>query len=454
MRDRLPTPGKENRVRITQDNGQVVEGTLAYADGATQEGSPYTKGNVLPDDVCNLLRIDPVTSEPKDAWVGVITTLGYNPLKIKLRSVAGAPIRGIRINGLTGVLPEKSVTDKNGEVFVLVNEGDYTLSVSDLVCLDAYFPSTPIKVRAEGRVQEVTIRQRANGSKATEFSSSTAFMFSDNVASVDVWALGGGGGGGAGGFTRDRDYIIYSGGGGGGGGGYTAKRTGLSPTPFVSYSVTVGSGGGGGGAQTNSNSNSSSTGADGGSGGSSSCSLGYVSARGGLGGLGGGHYESHEDGLGAGGSGGSGGGAGAQPPYYGSTSSSASTPGAGGSNGNNGQGSASSDYSAPGGSGQGSTTTPPGGPVGAPYGAGGGGGASYDFQDNRPGGAAGSSYAGAGGRSDGSSGTYPGGDALGGYGGGGGGGPGGIGGGSNEALPKDGGRGGSGRVILRWVTKT
>lgn len=42
MRDRVPAPGKENRVRITQDNGQVVEGVLAYADSATQEGSTYT----------------------------------------------------------------------------------------------------------------------------------------------------------------------------------------------------------------------------------------------------------------------------------------------------------------------------------------------------------------------------------------------------------------------------
>ena len=47
MRDRLPTPGKENRVRITLDNGQVVEGVLSYADDATQEGSTYTKGNAF-----------------------------------------------------------------------------------------------------------------------------------------------------------------------------------------------------------------------------------------------------------------------------------------------------------------------------------------------------------------------------------------------------------------------
>lgn len=73
MRDRLPAPGKENRVRITQDNGQVVEGVLAYADSATQEGSTYTKGNVLPDSLCDTLGIDPENGEPKDAFLALRT---------------------------------------------------------------------------------------------------------------------------------------------------------------------------------------------------------------------------------------------------------------------------------------------------------------------------------------------------------------------------------------------
>ena len=68
MRDRVPAPGKANRVKITLDNGQVVEGVLSYADDATQEGSAYNKENVLPDDVCNDLGIDLTTSEPKDAF--------------------------------------------------------------------------------------------------------------------------------------------------------------------------------------------------------------------------------------------------------------------------------------------------------------------------------------------------------------------------------------------------
>lgn len=69
MYDRIPSPGKENRVSITQDNGQVITGVLAYADDATQEGSAYTKGNVLPDDVCTAYGIDTETSEPKDAFI-------------------------------------------------------------------------------------------------------------------------------------------------------------------------------------------------------------------------------------------------------------------------------------------------------------------------------------------------------------------------------------------------
>ncbi len=71
MRDRLPAPGKENRVKITLDDGRTVEGVLSFADDATQEGSAYTKGNVLPDDVCDTLGIDRVQSEPKDAFLAI-----------------------------------------------------------------------------------------------------------------------------------------------------------------------------------------------------------------------------------------------------------------------------------------------------------------------------------------------------------------------------------------------
>ena len=74
MKDRLPAPGKENRVRIRQDDGQVVEGVLDYADDATQAGSAYCKANVLPDDVCDYLGLDKKEAEPKDAFMSLTPT--------------------------------------------------------------------------------------------------------------------------------------------------------------------------------------------------------------------------------------------------------------------------------------------------------------------------------------------------------------------------------------------
>lgn len=77
MHDRIPAPGKANRVKITMDDGTAIEGVLSYADDATQEGSAYIKANVLPDDVCAKLNIDPETSEPKDAFLAAAQRIIY-----------------------------------------------------------------------------------------------------------------------------------------------------------------------------------------------------------------------------------------------------------------------------------------------------------------------------------------------------------------------------------------
>lgn len=74
MKDRLPAYGMANRVKITQDDGNIVEGVLSYADGATQEGSAYNKANVLPDSICKALGLS-VESEPKDMF-GVLADCG------------------------------------------------------------------------------------------------------------------------------------------------------------------------------------------------------------------------------------------------------------------------------------------------------------------------------------------------------------------------------------------
>lgn len=90
MRDRLPTPGKEGRVRFCSDNykpptlaldesghlvvdyeSEQIEGVLEHADDATQQGSVYNRANVLPHDVCDALGIDADESEPRDAFMAL-----------------------------------------------------------------------------------------------------------------------------------------------------------------------------------------------------------------------------------------------------------------------------------------------------------------------------------------------------------------------------------------------
>lgn len=329
MYDRIPSPGKENRVSITQDNGQVITGVLAYADDATQEGSAYTKGNVLPDDVCSLLGIDPDTSEPKDAWLGVIAAMGYAILTIAVTQVDGTPLSGFVINGIPNVITEKLTTDSNGKVYLIIPEGEYSLTIPTAETIDSTYGTKAITAVA-GQAQSVTWQATSNGTSRTFSSSQSGLKFSSAVDTVDVFCCGGGGGGGG---SYYYNSASNSGGGGGGGGGYTKTSEGVAFTPWSTFEVTVGGGGigGAGGAGPSSK--------NGGKGGTSSA-LG-VSASGGYGGKSwsvdvGGDNRSY------GGSGGSGGGGG---KLYGA---SGNTGYDGGSDGSDGEGR--------GGTGQGTTT--------------------------------------------------------------------------------------------------
>lgn len=352
MYDRIPSPGKENRVSITQDNGQVITGVLAYADDATQEGSAYTKGNVLPDDVCGILGIDPDTSEPRDAWIGVIQAVGYSLLTITVQDIDGSPAAGVQVSGLTDVLEEKTYTDSNGKIFLILKGGSYTLSVPKFEgCIDAAMTPVPVSLGA-GDNKNVLLKPVSNGVKKVSISSSRTVKFSSNVVSVDVFCCGGGGGGGAGNGTSS----FPGGGGGGGGGGYTQTKSGIKVTPYTDNSATIGSGGWGGTYNEGSDNGSS------GSSGGTTSFLG-VSARGGSYGRGARLVSGSARG-GEGGDGGSGGGGGAT--YSGDG-------GDGGEDGSNGVSPIGSS-SGEGGSGQGTTTRAFGDPGGTLCSGGGGGG--------------------------------------------------------------------------------
>lgn len=72
MQDREPQVGREGRVRITQDDGTVIEGVLEMADNATIQGTPYNKATQLSDAVAQALKLTPVEEATVNDALGLL----------------------------------------------------------------------------------------------------------------------------------------------------------------------------------------------------------------------------------------------------------------------------------------------------------------------------------------------------------------------------------------------
>ena len=425
---------------VLRPNGDTVEQTLNKCVMLGEDGkinseqlpeisiNTYTKEQILSIETAKILGL-PNNAVPDDAWLGVISAVGYCVVTIQVRGVKNTPIPNIKISGLTGVLEEKTYTDENGNLFLIMKEGSYNLSVASF-CIDAIFPEIQLELSA-GDIKTVIIQMKSKVSTSTQITTSQEIIFSDAVETYDAFLVGGGGGG-AGGYG-----VYYSSGGGtagsaggGGGGGLTKTEIGIVPVPFSTVSCIIGSGGSGGSGGTRSANSSHINGNPGSTGGSTMLAgTKTISATGGSGGSGGtgGGYAAIG---GIGGNGGSGGGRGGG----GGESYEATRGKNGGSDGENGE---------QGGTGQGTTTRAFGESTGTLY-AGGGGGGEMRFNSYAGGVGSGGSGGGAPGGNYQTNGTSAGNNTGGGGGGGG---------GSYRTAGGNGGTGGSGIILIRWFNK-
>lgn len=306
MRDRVPTPGKENRVKITQDDGTVVEGVLSYADDATQDGSAYTKGNVLPDEVCDLMALDHDESEPDDAfrYLALMQASVYGKIVVTVTS------NGLPLSGINFTIGSHSVTtNSQGQASVIVSPGNYTATFSNT--LDLIFSPASMQVTAtKGKITYYSVTASEASTTQRTFTSSTSISFSDRVSDFDVFCVGGGGSGGAACGMRASRSRQCNCGACGGAGGYTATAKNIANTGNV-IQIVVGAGGASVTSQINRNDVSTALGidADGQSGGESYVQINankVCSAAGGEGGNGAYGYDSPVYAPGANGGSGSG----------------------------------------------------------------------------------------------------------------------------------------------------
>lgn len=238
MRDRVPTPGRENRVKITQDDGTVVSGVLEYDDQATQEGSPYTKGNVLPDDVCQLMSLDVISSEPDDAfrYLALMQADVYGKIVVTVTS-NGLPLEGVVFTLASNTL----TTDANGKASLILPPGNYTAKFTNT--LDLSFSPTSLSVTStKGKINYYTAEATEKSNNQAVITSSQTFRFSQRVKEFDVFCVGGGGGGAAATMIYDlqtRGAVAAT----GGASGYTATTLNQTYDSSKDISVTIGAGG-------------------------------------------------------------------------------------------------------------------------------------------------------------------------------------------------------------------
>lgn len=235
MRDRLPTPGKENRVKITMDDGSVVEGVLSYADDATQEGSAYTKGNVLPDEVCETFGIDKETSELKDVFAILSTPdASESILLVACKGAYGNSISGCLIQ----VEDSQSVTNKFGLAKFGLSQGTHSVSVRSPIDYGASLQTFSIHLSGTNiYTLDVTVSDEMSGIKTLDITSSMVVAFSERVSKADAFAVGGGGSGAA----YITQYTNSSMSVTGGAGGKTATKENIDIS--ILYSISIGAGG-------------------------------------------------------------------------------------------------------------------------------------------------------------------------------------------------------------------
>lgn len=86
MKNRIPTPGKEGRVKITQDNGQIIEGKLEMHDDPIESGTPFAVETMLQNETAEFIGLTP-DAVPDDAFRAISPQIG--DFKFTLRTDLG-----------------------------------------------------------------------------------------------------------------------------------------------------------------------------------------------------------------------------------------------------------------------------------------------------------------------------------------------------------------------------
>lgn len=242
MRDRTPTRALENgalRYGVYAEDGSLLRYEyLALEDEPADPGTELSKATLLQDSTEVSLFGSAADRTVDDAFAGIAGQLkliksDMAAITLTVQDTNGKPIPEVLVQGILSESGQAVYTNANGVVTGYIGEGQQPIKVTGYADIEDYVETLTV---VKGTTITKTIKPTTRN--FLRITASKSVVFSGNVKTVDVNAVGGGGGGGYGAGT-----YRGSGGGGGGGGGHSVIQTGIAVETNTPYPCIVGAGG-------------------------------------------------------------------------------------------------------------------------------------------------------------------------------------------------------------------
>lgn len=218
-----------------------IEMNNLKSDGTYDILYPKTKSEItiIDDSVANSYSL-PNGSNVSDAFIDIIDKFvmiqkGLGRIVVQVNDTNGNPMKNLIVTGLSDADGNTPVlTNSNGRAVGISSSGTVNISITGYADIENISQSVIV-----GSGETVNCSISVTTRNFLKVTSSSSYMFSDNVQRLDVTSVGGGGASGA--CANDVSHREVAS-GGSGAGGYCVVQDNIVIEPNKSYQAIIGSG--------------------------------------------------------------------------------------------------------------------------------------------------------------------------------------------------------------------
>ena len=186
MQDREPQVGREGRVRITQDDGTIIEGVLEMADNATIQGTPYNKATQLSDAVAQALKLTPVEGATVNDALGLLPGVLQDIIDLKLGQVI-VSTGSYTGNGKNGRTISVGFTPK---VVIIFTGNQFATSSGGYLSWDAHLLSAALESFSPNVFTQYPLQIENDGFIVGASYQSVQYIYNENGSIYNYIAIG------------------------------------------------------------------------------------------------------------------------------------------------------------------------------------------------------------------------------------------------------------------------